>query len=169
MKHRKLTYAKDKIFSKKPTPVWVRLEDIVEYCFLMKPANYWALAREGRVPESKDGKIDLIEATRQIVDYVKARPSGKETLTDLKSQKERLEIKLKEFEVKTKEQEMVFKKDFLQEYATRVNMVRSGLLSLAKSLPPRLIGKTERNMMSVIDEDVRKILEQFARKTGALK
>lgn len=120
----------------------------------------WLERRKGIIrpgPEPGRGYHD----PRQLSFADQAAASGK-SFHDERLKKAKAD--LAEMEVKQRRGELVAKKDIYHHFVGRITVVKQGLLSLARSLPPRLIHcKTEREMEVIITMAVRELLENFSR------
>lgn len=70
---------------------------------------------------------------------------------------------LKELELKKRGGELVPLADIEKMFINRIMAVKQGLLSLARSLPPSLVGKDERGMEATINRSVKHLLTEFSR------
>lgn len=94
---------------------------------------------------------------------------GGTTITHLRGTNLELKNDILRMEKLIKEGELIPRKSVLEEFQARIFLVKSGLLQLGRSLPPRLAGKEGWEMNGIIKNFVYQLLAKFSRKGGALK
>ncbi len=149
----------------------VKLEDVSQKVFGISSRRYRQLAKEGLAPEVLSGKIDFVAAAKALIDYYRklSEGQGSLTLTDERKELVKVQRQLKELEFLVKKGELIPRKNVLQEFLNRIAVVKTGMLSLSRSLPGKLNGKDGREMPVVIKRQVIQLLEKFSRKGGVLK
>jgi hypothetical protein len=92
-----------------------------------------------------------------------------ESLTELRKEKMRIENELKRIELLLKKGELIPRHEVLQLFLSRIQIVKSGLLGLHRSLAVSLRGKDPREMSDIIKRAVIDLLNRFSRRSGVLK
>lgn len=90
-------------------------------------------------------------------------------LTLLKISTEDLKRQLKEIDLRIKLGELIERSEVLGLFTYRIQIVRQGLLSFHRSLPPLLVEKDAREISDILKERVFDLLDRFSQRTGILK
>jgi transposase len=95
-------------------------------------------------------------------------PAGGEPAADLRAHWSKREIQaraeLKEMEVARMRAELIPVKEVETRTVYKILACKNRLLSFSRSLPPLLVGKNEREISAIVDEQVRQLLLAFSRK-----
>lgn len=123
-------------------------------------------------PQAPDGTVDCDElrAWREGQVPVKVTDTDDASFTELETQllearvsKTQADAELARFRQREAEGELISASQVRENELRRVVAVRSGLLALVDTLPPRLDGLTADEMRPVIQDAVFKILEEYSR------
>lgn len=90
-------------------------------------------------------------------------------LTVLKINHEDLKRQLTEIDLRIKLGELIDRSEVLGLFTYRIQIVKQGLLSFHRSLPPLLAGKDAREISDILRRKVLDLLDRFSEKTGILK
>ena len=113
--------------------------------------------------------IPFIEAFRWWGQNVIKGGGDTETLTELKKEKMEIENELKRIELLLKKGELIPRHEVLQLFLDRISVVKSGLLSLHRSLVFKLDGQDPYAWSGIIKSEVYNLLNKFSRRSGPLK
>ncbi len=149
----------------------VKLEDVSQKVFGISSRWYRQLVKEGLAPEVIRGQIDFVAAAKALIDYYRklSEGQGSLTLTDERKELVKVQRQLKELEFLVKKGKLIPRENVLQEFLNRIAVVKTGMLSLSRSLPGKLTNKDGREMGVVIKRQVIQLLEKFSRRGGVLK
>ena len=148
----------------------VKLNTVAKPVFGITPRRYRQMAEEGLVPLVEKGQIDFLKATKAIIDYYRklAEGQGSLSLTEERRLKVQVDRKLKELEYLVETKSLIPKDEILGMFMARIQMVKQGLLSHSRVLPPMLVGKDAREMADLIRTQTRQLLERFSQGGGVL-
>jgi hypothetical protein len=148
----------------------VKLNTVAKPVFGITPRRYRQMAEEGLVPPVEKGEIDFLKATKAVIDYYRklAEGQGSLSLTEERRLKVQVDRKLKELEYLVETKNLVPRDEILGMFVARIQMVKQGLLSHSRVLPPMLVGKDAREMSDVIKTQTRLLLERFSQGGGVL-
>jgi hypothetical protein len=90
-------------------------------------------------------------------------------LTLLKIETENLKKQLTEIDLKLRLGELIERSEVLSLFSYRIQIVKHGLLSFYRSLPPLLVGKDAREISDILKTKTWDLLERFSQKTGILR
>lgn len=156
----------------------VSLEDISRPVFDLDPRRYRQLSKEFSdpageiyIPEPQRGKIDFVRASKGLIAYYRKSAEGGGSISQADARTKLIEVQreLKQFQLEREQGLWIPRDEVLGEFLRRIAIVKSGLLSLPRSLPGRLNGKDPRETGQVIRRAVITLLEKFSRKGGVLK
>jgi len=148
----------------------VKLNTVAKPVFGITPRRYRQMAEEGLVPLVEKGQIDFLKATKAIIDYYRklAEGQGSLSLTEERRLKVQVDRKLKELEYLVETKSLIPRDEILGMFMARIQMVKQGLLSHSRVLPPMLVGKDAREMADLIRTQTRQLLERFSQGGGVL-
>lgn len=146
----------------------VELEKVAKPVFGITSRRYRQLANEEIVPLVSKGKIDFVAASKALIGYYRklAEGQGIMSLTEERLKKIQIERKLKELEYMVETKELIPKEEILNEFLARIAIVKQGLMSFHRSLPPILIGKEPREMADILKRHTWQLLDKFSRRSG---
>ncbi len=149
----------------------IQLEDVAQRVFGISSRRYRQLAKEEKVPDVVKGKIDFVAASKALIEYYRQLAAGQGSLstTDLRNENLSLKNDLLRMEKMVQGGTLILRETVLQEFMNRIAVVKTGLLSLPRSLPGKLAGKEGREMGPVIRKAIFALLEKYSRKGGRLK
>ena len=128
------------------------------------------MAEEGLVPIVEKGEIDFLKATKAIIDYYRklAEGQGSLSLTEERRLKVQVDRKLKELTYLVETKNLIPRDEILSMFLARIQMVKQGLLSFCRILPPMLVGKDAREMADILKMQTRQLLERYSQGGGVL-
>jgi len=88
------------------------------------------------------------------------------SLTEERRLKVQVERKLKELEYMVETKELIPKEEILNEFLARIMIVKQGLMSFHRSLPPILFGKEPREITDILKRHTWQLLDKFSRRSG---
>ncbi len=149
----------------------VKSEEVAQPYFGISWRRYRQMAKEGIVPEPDKGIIDFVPAAKGLIDYYRklAEGSGSLSLTDERTELVKIQRQLKTLELEIKQGELIPRALVLDEFLSRIHAVRSGLMSLPRSLPQMFVGLEAREIGEILKKEIHGLLEKFSRKGGILK
>ena len=146
----------------------VELEKVARVVFGISSRRYRQMANESIVPAVVKGKIDFVAASKAIIEYYRklAEGQGSLSLTEERMKKVQIERKLKELEYLVETKELIPRAEILNEFLARIAIVKQGLMSLHRSLPPILFGKDPREMADILKKHEWQLLDKFSRRSS---
>lgn len=156
----------------------IKLEDVSFKVFGISSRRYRQLSKEYfdpaaeiYIPEPQAGKIDFVRATKGLIAYYRKSAEGGGSISQADARTKLIEVQreLKQFQLEREQGLWIPRDEVLGEFLRRIAIVKTGLLSLPRSLPGRLSGKDPRETGQVIRRAVITLLEKFSRKGGVLK
>jgi len=146
----------------------VELEKVAKPVFGITSRRYRQMANEEIVPAVIKGKIDFIAASKSLIEYYRKLAAGQGimSLTEERLKKVQIERKLKELEYMVETKELIPKEEILNEFLARISIVKQGLMSFHRSLPPILMGKEPREMGDILKKYTWQLLDKFSRRSG---
>jgi hypothetical protein len=110
------------------------------------------------------------EGLKEQIGWVRLnRAISSDTLVEARKRKIAVETKLKELELMIKEGHLIQRAEVLQLFLDRISVVKSGLLSLHRSLVFKLDGQDPHAWSGIIKSEVYNLLNKFSRRSGPLK
>lgn len=145
----------------------VELEKISKAVFGITSRRYRQMANEEIVPPVIKGKIDFINASKMLIEYYRKLATGQGimSLTEERLKKVQIERKLKELEYMVETKELIPKEEILNEFLARISIVKQGLMSFHRALPPILMGKEAREMTDILKRHTWQLLDKFSRRS----
>lgn len=146
----------------------VELEKVSKSVFGISSRRYRQMANEEIVPAVVKGKIDFMAASKALIEYYRklAAGQGSLSLTEERLKKVQIERKLKELEYMVEMKELIPKEEILGEFLARIAIVKQGLMSFHRSLPPILFGKEPREMSDILKKYEWQLLDKYSRRSG---
>lgn len=142
----------------------VRLGQICRKFFGISPRHYRRLAEEGYVPSSVQGKINLVEASRDLIAYYRKQAEKKGfTFEAEKTLKMQVERKLKELTLSIRTGGLIPKSDIPALISERDRAIKKGLISFQRILIKKLLGKDAREMSEIIQKEVFRFLNKMSK------
>jgi hypothetical protein len=147
----------------------VELEKVAKPVFGITSRRYRQMANEEIVPPVIKGKINFQLASKALITYYRklAEGQGEMSLTEERMKKVQIERKLKELEYLVETKELIPRAEILNEFLARITIVKQGLMSLHRSLPPILFGKDPREMADILKKHEWQLLDKFSRRSGS--
>jgi len=112
--------------------------------------------------------IPFVEAFNWWMRNILGEGEG-ESLTDLKIEKFKIENELKRLQLLLQKGELIPRSEILQLFLERIATVKSGLLSLHRTLVPAISGKDEREVSVIVKRAVINLLNRYSSRSGVLK
>ena len=117
------------------------------------------------MPSSKRGHYVLWDCFQWWRKNIAVDPN-ETTLTEERKLKIQVERKLKELEYLLETKELISRAEIVNEFLARISIVKQGLMSLHRSLPPILFGKEPREMADILRKYERQLLDKYSRWSG---
>lgn len=118
---------------------------------------------------SAEGFPSKGELQEQIAWVRENRPLASSAITDARTRKINAEARLKEFELMIKEGQLIPRAEVLEMFLWRVQTVKSGLMSLHKTLIHQLSGHDQNEWALIIKKACLDLLARYSRRSGILK
>jgi len=143
----------------------VTTQQLVEFFEITKKtATRW---RDAGCPQIKRGQWDLKQVFDWWWNYIAQdraeRLAGDESLNEAKRLTQWEKLKNERLKNQQLEGNLISREDVTKEWAWRISEVTNGLCSLANMLPPLLEGKNQIEIREIIQEEVWKLRDNFAR------
>jgi len=148
----------------------IKIEEIElsqkDFSFLMAVSRETIRNWEQRgMPSNKRGYYSLVASFIWWKNNIAVDPN-ESTLTEERKLKVQVERKLKELEYMMEMKDLIPKEEILSEFLARIAIVKQGLMSLHRSLPPILFGKEPREMAGILKGYTWQLLNKFSRRSG---
>ena len=141
-------------------------EELANVCEVTKEGlRQWV--QEG-LPKAGRNKYDLA----LVIAWVRRNKPLKGITSDLTGERTKfvqIQRELKTLELMVKRGDLIAREEVLGEFMNRIGIVKQGLLSLHRYLPPILGGLEPKQMAGVIKKYCHELLDKFSRKGGILK
>ena len=149
----------------------VELEKVSKSVFGITSRRYRQMANEEIVPPVIRGKIDFINASKMLIEYYRKLATGQGImgLTDARLENIKLKNDLLTMEKLLKTGELIPRIEILNEFLARIAIVKQGLMSFHRALPPILYGKDAREMANILKRHTWQLIGKFSKKSGVLK
>ena len=143
----------------------VKLEKVSQQVFGISPRRYRQLAADGIVPQVVNGEIDLLRATRDLLDYYRKLLAGQGSLslTDERVRLTKINADRKELQLQREKGELIETAIAMQVWGDVVMRMRSKLLSIPTKLAGIAVGhQSPVEVKSVVDKYIEEVLSELS-------
>lgn len=148
-------------------PVFKSNKELAEY-FGKDERTVRRWIREG-LPRLTSGGFDRLqcekwvaERRRRIIPMLENDPQAEARPIRHDDRLKKAKADLAEMDLRERQGGLISRRSFEQAMVARIMVAKAGLLTLPRSLPPLLVGKIEREIETVVKEQVSQLLRQFA-------
>jgi hypothetical protein len=142
----------------------IKLKTIAFPIFGITDRRYRQMADEGIVPQPHNGDIDFVLATKLYVAHLRKLTEGEGslTLTDWRTEKTKAEAELKKIELQRAKAEVRDVMEITQELSILFTNIKIHVRAWAKSLPPLLYGRGEKEIGILLGKEADRVLRELA-------
>ena len=143
----------------------IKLTEFCKEVFGKSTRRYRQLADDGMVPAVSKNKIDLVAASKALIEYYRklSESQGSATLQDERIRLTRINADMKELELKKQYEEVIYASDVTLNRATIYQKIRTKLLAMPVKLSPLIVGQKKLSKVrDKIETFIREALTELA-------